>query len=294
MKETKRERHRRKRAQQQQKERARLRNERVQGEGRLWRAFELAEKAEEQLAAGDAASAVHYAARAAALDPTDSAIGSLYLAAAEQVHDPVEQARALEHLIRSGGGDARLYARLAYLCVQAGEFERARRAVQKARATLPRRMKDRKPWLSLIEYVESRIAVHEAGATATRAHRKPAGVRTPPRKRPPRTRRPRDAAPTPVENRIEELYNLVSLIRPGHLGGRVAFLKKFSDAKVRRSEAARAEVRAVLGEVMVRNTRALSGVQLPPRFARTVLVAPATEEAELYDHLAVSARRLRV
>jgi SNF2 family DNA or RNA helicase len=28
---------------------------------------------------------------------------------------------------------------------------------------------------------------------------------------------------TPVENRIEELYNLVSLLRPGHLGGRAAF-----------------------------------------------------------------------
>ncbi|MBI4538405.1 MAG: DEAD/DEAH box helicase [Gemmatimonadetes bacterium] len=97
---------------------------------------------------------------------------------------------------------------------------------------------------------------------------------------------------TPVENRIEELYNLVSLIRPGHLGGRGAFLRRFSDSKVRLSEAARAEVRALLGEVMVRNTRALSGVRLPPRFARTVLVAPDPGEAELYGYLAAALRAL--
>lgn len=97
---------------------------------------------------------------------------------------------------------------------------------------------------------------------------------------------------TPVENRIEELYNLVSLLRPGHLGGRAAFLKRFSDTTVRTSETARAEVRSLLGEVMVRNTRALSGVRLPPRFARTVLVAPDPDEAELYDHLTTALRAL--
>ncbi|MGH7466849.1 MAG: DEAD/DEAH box helicase [Longimicrobiales bacterium] len=97
---------------------------------------------------------------------------------------------------------------------------------------------------------------------------------------------------TPVENRIEELYNLVSLLRPGHLGGRAAFLKRFSDAKVRQSESTRAEVRTLLGEVMVRNTRALSGVPLPPRFARTVLVPPEPSEGELYDHLVKTLRAL--
>lgn len=97
---------------------------------------------------------------------------------------------------------------------------------------------------------------------------------------------------TPVENRVEELYNLVSLIRPGHLGGRAAFLKRFSDSRLRKSERARGEARALLGEVMVRNTRALSGVQLPPRFARTVLVSPEPAEGELYGHLAAALRAL--
>jgi superfamily II DNA or RNA helicase len=97
---------------------------------------------------------------------------------------------------------------------------------------------------------------------------------------------------TPVENRVEELYNLVSLLRPGHLGGRAAFLKRFSDRKVGASEAARAEVRSLLSEVMVRNTRALSGVHLPPRFARTILVTPLPGEATLYQELANALRVL--
>jgi superfamily II DNA or RNA helicase len=97
---------------------------------------------------------------------------------------------------------------------------------------------------------------------------------------------------TPVEHRVEELYNLVSLIRPGHLGGRAAFLQRFSDRKMRTSEATRTELRSLLAEVMVRNTRALSGVQLPPRFARTVLVPPDRIEGEVYDRLAAALRAI--
>jgi len=61
---------------------------------------------------------------------------------------------------------------------------------------------------------------------------------------------------------------------------------------VRSSEAARAEVRTLLAQIMVRNTRALSGVRLPPRFARTVLVQPDPAEAELYELLAAALRTL--
>ncbi len=97
---------------------------------------------------------------------------------------------------------------------------------------------------------------------------------------------------TPVENRVEELYNLVSLLRPGHLGGRAEFVRRFADGGGRISEAGRAELRGLLAEVMVRNTRALSGVALPPRFARTLLVAPGAEEHGLYEALAGALRSL--
>jgi superfamily II DNA or RNA helicase/Flp pilus assembly protein TadD len=97
---------------------------------------------------------------------------------------------------------------------------------------------------------------------------------------------------TPIENDVEELYNLVSLIRPGHLGGRADFLRRYRGGKGRISEAARREVTGLLAEVMVRNTRALSGVRLPPRFARTVLVRPHASEGELYEHLVAALRGL--
>ncbi|HSP98655.1 MAG TPA: SNF2-related protein [Candidatus Dormibacteraeota bacterium] len=95
---------------------------------------------------------------------------------------------------------------------------------------------------------------------------------------------------TPVENDVEELYTLVSLLRPGHLGGRADFVRRLGGRGGRPSEAARREVRALLSEVMVRNTRALSGVRLPPRFARTVMVEPAAAEAALYGHLLAALR----
>ena len=97
---------------------------------------------------------------------------------------------------------------------------------------------------------------------------------------------------TPVENNVEELYTLVSLLRPGHLGGRAAFVRRLGGRSGRPSEAARREVRALLGEIMVRNTRALSGVHLPPRFARTILVEPTPDEGAMYRHLLEALRAL--
>lgn len=97
---------------------------------------------------------------------------------------------------------------------------------------------------------------------------------------------------TPVENRVEELYNLVSLIRPGHLGGRQAFVRRFATASGQLAESARNEIRTLLAEIMIRNTRALSGVHLPPRFARTLLVQPGAEEHALYDQLAAALQSL--
>ena len=56
------------------------------------------------------------------------------------------------------------------------------------------------------------------------------------------------------------------------------FVRRFADGGGQPSEAGRAELRGLLAEVMVRNTRALSGVALPPRFARTLLVEPVHKE----------------
>jgi SNF2 family DNA or RNA helicase len=89
---------------------------------------------------------------------------------------------------------------------------------------------------------------------------------------------------TPVENDLEELYNLVTLLKPGQLSTPAAFKRQFVEKGDPFSPRNRERLRTLLGEVMVRNTRALAGkaVELPPRFAQTVVVEPSTEEAALY------------
>ena len=549
MKESKRERDRRKQAEAR-KRKARQQVQQAQADARVWRSFDVAERAQEALEHGEVGDALREAARASALNPGDPEIARLYLAVADRSGDLNEQVKALERVTRTVPPDARLYARLAYLCLHTGDPESAGRAAARARQLLPARLKERKRWLSIIEYVEARCAAIRTGVAAPPERSRPAAARPRPRAPvsaaapapavairrrkdppPPQTaRKPAvqgsEAAPavagaaagaaaahpapealpvapvsllglplaiapavdglevladatftdresvelavlaakirdavaydqlfaieqargllhfahqedtarkvmsvflgralladevglgktieaglvlseyllrghvsralilapptlvgqwreelatkfgieartsedaafradpdrfwsdagiviaslatarsprqrervtarpwdlaivdeahvlknattashalvsritsrflllltaTPVENRLEELYNLVSLIRPGHLGGRATFLKRFADTKVRSSDAVRAQVRALLAEVMVRNTRALSGVQLPPRFARTVLIQPEAGEAELYEHLVRALRSI--
>ncbi len=90
---------------------------------------------------------------------------------------------------------------------------------------------------------------------------------------------------TPVENDLEELYNLVTLLKPGQLATPAAFKKMFVEKGDPFSPRNRERLRGLLGEVMIRNTRALAGrgIELPPRFAQTVVVEPSAEETALYQ-----------
>ena len=87
---------------------------------------------------------------------------------------------------------------------------------------------------------------------------------------------------TPIETDLEELYNLVTLLRPGQFATPAAFRAQFVDAKDPLAPKNRERLRALLAEVMVRNTRADSGLALPPRFVSTVVVEPLPEERALY------------
>ena len=87
---------------------------------------------------------------------------------------------------------------------------------------------------------------------------------------------------TPIETDLEELYNLVTLLRPGQFATPAAFRAQFVDAKNPLAPKNRERLRALLAEVMVRNTRADSGLALPPRFVSTVVVEPLPEERALY------------
>jgi len=91
---------------------------------------------------------------------------------------------------------------------------------------------------------------------------------------------------TPVQNNLEELYNLVTLLKPGHLQTRKAFKAQYMARGNPTDPRNREQLRGLLREVMVRNTRSAARVRLPPRFATTVRVRPSAEEQRFYELLA--------
>ncbi len=76
---------------------------------------------------------------------------------------------------------------------------------------------------------------------------------------------------TPVQNSLEELYNLVTLLQPGQLPSPKEFRSRFIDKTKPHQPREPEELRRVLGQIMIRNTRANAGINLPPRRAETVL-----------------------
>jgi hypothetical protein len=87
---------------------------------------------------------------------------------------------------------------------------------------------------------------------------------------------------TPVQNSLEELYNLVTLLQPGHLPSPREFRRRFVDPKRPQQPREPAELRRMLGQVMIRNTRANAGVNLPPRRAETVVFEADPTEREFW------------
>ncbi|HEV2973356.1 MAG TPA: SNF2-related protein [Pirellulales bacterium] len=96
---------------------------------------------------------------------------------------------------------------------------------------------------------------------------------------------------TPVQNNLLELYNLLTLLVPGHLRTESDFKRQYVKRGNPRDALNRERLRSLLGEVMVRNTRSLVQLELPPRYAQTVLAKPAEAEAELYRKLTEFLRR---
>jgi len=92
---------------------------------------------------------------------------------------------------------------------------------------------------------------------------------------------------TPVENNLMELYNLVTLLKPGQLKTATAFREAFMTKGDPTSPQNRAQLKGLLGQVMIRNTRALAKINIPPRFAETVRVEPTGSEKELYERISL-------
>ncbi len=87
---------------------------------------------------------------------------------------------------------------------------------------------------------------------------------------------------TPVQNDLEELFNLVTLLQPGQLRTLRAFRREHLARGDRRQARDPDGLRRLLADVMVRNRRATTPVALTRRIARTVVVEPTPAERDLY------------
>lgn len=95
---------------------------------------------------------------------------------------------------------------------------------------------------------------------------------------------------TPVENRLQDLYELVSLVAPGLLGTPAQFRSAHGSGDPG-SPRDVSGLRASTREVMIRHRRSEVSLMLPHRLAETVLVAPTAGEAGLYAAIAARIRQ---
>ncbi|MGD6853589.1 DEAD/DEAH box helicase [Bacillus infantis] len=86
---------------------------------------------------------------------------------------------------------------------------------------------------------------------------------------------------TPIQNRISEIFNLVSLLKPGHLGNETAFYEKYK--KDSRSLDDNAHLKELVNKVMIRNRRADTGIEWTKRHVETIPIEFSAEERDLYE-----------
>jgi len=96
---------------------------------------------------------------------------------------------------------------------------------------------------------------------------------------------------TPVQNDLDELYNLITILKPGQLKTPREFHRHFVVRGDPRLPKNRGRLRELLADVMVRHARGQVGLQLPPRRAHTVRLQLGPDERALYDDVSHFVRR---
>ena len=97
---------------------------------------------------------------------------------------------------------------------------------------------------------------------------------------------------TPVQNDLIELYNVLTLLKPGIFKTLKEFRAAYMTPGKPRQPANPERLRALMRDAMVRNTRAVVALKLPRRHAVTIRVDGAEGERAAYQELATAARTL--
>ncbi|MDN4608495.1 SNF2-related protein [Sporosarcina sp. F6_3S_P_2] len=86
---------------------------------------------------------------------------------------------------------------------------------------------------------------------------------------------------TPIQNDVFELFNLISLLKPGHLGNFETFQSVFSASKhnVEEDEF----LKELINQVMVRNSRHETGIEWTNRRVQIIPLEFSEKEKEVYD-----------
>ncbi|PIU68422.1 MAG: helicase SNF2 [Armatimonadetes bacterium CG07_land_8_20_14_0_80_40_9] len=88
---------------------------------------------------------------------------------------------------------------------------------------------------------------------------------------------------TPIQNNLEEIFNLITLLKPGHLKTLSHFKKEFRIKGDPRSLKNKEKLRELLSECLIRNTRAEVDIKLPKRHAETIRINLSDDEKNFYN-----------
>ncbi|WP_419881351.1 DEAD/DEAH box helicase [Peribacillus sp. B-H-3] len=86
---------------------------------------------------------------------------------------------------------------------------------------------------------------------------------------------------TPIQNKPEEIFHLVSLLKPGHLGNAALFAEKYKGKG--RSLNDDEHLKELVNTVMIRNRRADTGIEWTKRIVETIIIELSPTERALYD-----------
>ncbi|GFP36057.1 hypothetical protein HKBW3S43_01844, partial [Candidatus Hakubella thermalkaliphila] len=90
---------------------------------------------------------------------------------------------------------------------------------------------------------------------------------------------------TPVQNNLIELFNLITILKPGQFKTEKQFKQDYLQKGSLKATADKDRLRALLRDVMIRNTRSAIDLKLPKRFATTMRLEPSETEREIYARL---------
>ena len=88
---------------------------------------------------------------------------------------------------------------------------------------------------------------------------------------------------TPFQNDLIELYNLLHLLKRGHLGTIKEFKKRFMNRGNKRYPLNPKELRKKLEEIMIRRKRSQTGINYKKRIPKIIPVELTKKEKEIYD-----------